>query len=185
MKSKICIKCGKEYSATLEYFYPDKRLKSKLRSRCKKCHQEYGQSEAGKHAHRKYYQRHSEQIKEQRKQYCQQHHIEIKKYQKKYYQTLNGYLRCVFRNIKRRCTNPKHRDYRCYGGRGIKCLFVSNEFVSYVINDLGITDINQIKGLQIDREDNNGHYEKGNIRFVTAKQNANNRRDNVHKNTQS
>jgi hypothetical protein len=72
----------------------------------------------------------------------------------------------MFSNVNSRCNNPRDISYKWYGGRGIKCKFKSvDEFVSYVVNNL-----------QIDRIDNNGHYERGNIRLTTAKENSNNRR---------
>ena len=40
-----------------------------------------------------------------------------------------------------------------------------NEFIEHILNDL-----------QIERIDNSGHYEKGNIKLTTAKEQANNRR---------
>lgn len=96
-----------------------------------------------------------------------------RKITKKYQHTLNGYLRQIFYHMNCRCNNPKHWNYKIYGGRGIKCLFESaDEFIDYVLNKLKIDP----RKLQIDRINNNGHYEKGNIRFVTAKVNANNRR---------
>ena len=89
--------------------------------------------------------------------------------------TINGHLRHIYNNIKTRCGNPIVHNYSRYGGRGIKNKFESaNEFVDYVVNNLKVNP----KGLQIDRIDNNGHYEKGNIRFVTCKENNNNRWNN-------
>lgn len=97
---------------------------------------------------------------------------------KKYQQTFIGNLRHRFRQMKERCNNPKDKDYKYYGGRSIKCLFKSaNEFVNHIINDLSYDTFEKIKGLQIDRIDNNGHYELGNVRFVTPKENCNNRRN--------
>ena len=91
--------------------------------------------------------------------------------------TLRGYLRITFYNCRRRCNNPKCKAYKYYGGRGIKCLFKSiDDFVDYVTNELSVKTLTQIKGLQIDRIDNDGHYEPGNIRFTTPKINNNNSR---------
>ena len=91
---------------------------------------------------------------------------------KKYLSTVNGQLHYVFYNIRRRCTVPNCREYKWYGNRGIKCLFESaDEFVDYVTNVLQVNP----RGLDCDRIDNDGNYEKGNIRFVTHKENCQNR----------
>lgn len=92
---------------------------------------------------------------------------------KRHYKTIKGHLIGVFSNIKRRITNPIDQN-KCY--KGIKNKFKSSdEFINYVVNVLKVDP----RGLQIDRIDNNGHYEKGNIRFITAKENCRNRRNNV------
>ena len=122
----------------------------------------YQQSPAGKlasqKARRNYRYQYPERIKEQRKQY---------------HNTFNGCLRTVYYGIKRRCTNSKDVGYKDYGGRGIQNKFESvDEFINYVTDILKIDP----RGLQIDRIDNNGHYEKGNIRFVTRSENCMNRR---------
>lgn len=78
-----------------------------------------------------------------------------------------------FVGIKQRCNNPKYKGYKNYGGRGIRCLFKSSdEFVNYIINELQIDP----RKLTIDRIDNDGNYERGNIRFVTQTENLKNRR---------
>ena len=129
--------------------------------KCKKIYQKnYQQTEKGKERQRK-----------SSTQYRQQHPEKIREYR----QTLVGHLRRMLQRMKQRCESPKHDSYKYYGGRGIKLKFTSDEFVDYVTNDMSIKDIKQIKGLQIDRINNNGHYERGNIRFVTAKANSNNR----------
>ena len=66
-----------------------------------------------------------------------------------------------------------HKDYKNYGGHGIKNKFKSTgEFVDYVINELQVDPC----GLQIDRINNDGNYERGSIRFVTCSENNRNRR---------
>lgn len=146
---KICTKCHKEYPATAEYFYRDNHLKNGLCSQCKFCKQKY--------IH----------------QYRLRHQQELQKYNHKYYRTINGYLRTVYKNINHRCNNSKNKRYKDYGGRGIKNKFASSqEFVDYVMFELKIDP----RGLQIDRINNDGHYELGNIQFVTAKENCNNKR---------
>lgn len=111
------------------------------------------------------------------RKYRQAHKIKAIEYDKEYRKTIKGYLHRRFQNVKNRCDNPNFPSYKYYGGRGIKCLFKSvSEFINYVINVLGYNTIEKLKGLQIDRIDNNSHYEPGNIRFVTPKENSNNRR---------
>ncbi len=87
--------------------------------------------------------------------------------------TIKGYLYGIFAGMKQRCTYRGHGSYHRYGGRGIKvCFKSSDEFVDYVISKLQVDP----RGLQIDRIDNDGNYESGNIRFVTRKENCKNRR---------
>lgn len=158
-----CSKCGKQklFSA----FYKDKRDKSGFTCWCKQCCKEYQQSNKGKQAfHRA------------NKKYCQTHKKQRNEYSRKYRKTLIGCLRDRFRAIKQRCNNPKATGYKYWGGRGIKCLFRNaDEFIDYIINNLGYNTLEKLKGLEIDRIDNNGHYEIENIRFITHKENNNNK----------
>lgn len=76
--------------------------------------------------------------------------------------------------MKKRCTNKKCRRYKDYGGRGIK---ICNEWVNdfKAFHDWATTH-GWESGLEIDRQNNDGHYEPGNCRFVTPKVNSQNRR---------
>lgn len=96
--------------------------------------------------------------------------------QKKYCHTLKGYLARLYNNINQRCHNTKQKSYENYGGRGIQNKFESvNEFINYIVDHLGYNRLEKIKGLQIDRINNNGNYEPGNIQFVTQTENLRNR----------
>ena len=76
--------------------------------------------------------------------------------------------------LKRRCTSPNDPHYKHYGGRGITCNFASRaEFILYVEQHLPHPDY---KGVEIDRIDNNGHYEPGNLHLATRTGNNRNRR---------
>ena len=68
-------------------------------------------------------------------------------------------LQWIYYDAKYRCTKPNHKRFKDYGGRGIQFLFKSFEDF---IEELGPRPI----GFEMDRIDNNGHYEKGNIRWV-------------------
>ena len=73
-----------------------------------------------------------------------------------------------------RCNNPQSGSYRNYGARGIECRFGSvAEAVEYILQHL---PHETYQGLDIDRRDNNGHYEPGNLRLVTRRENLANRR---------
>lgn len=71
-----------------------------------------------------------------------------------------------------RCNNPKNAAYRHYGGRGIEFRFSSyDEFLA----ELGRKPTPKHS---LDRINNNGHYEKGNVRWATWIEQSNNRRSN-------
>lgn len=86
-------------------------------------------------------------------------------------------LRATWHSMKQRCNNPKNKDFHNYGARGIK---VCNEweysfenFLKSIMNTLGSKP--SVK-YQLDRIDNNKHYEPGNVRWATAKEQARNKR---------
>jgi hypothetical protein len=81
--------------------------------------------------------------------------------------------------MKRRCYTPSHDSYPSYGGRGIK---VHEPWHVYPIFAKEIRETigeHPGKGFQLDRIDNNGNYEPGNVRWATAKENTRNRRSNT------
>ena len=77
-----------------------------------------------------------------------------------------------------RCHDPEHKDYSYYGARGItvhpRWRDSFEKFATELVAEIGPRP----EGHQMDRVDNSKGYRPGNIRFVTAKENANNRRDN-------
>lgn len=86
-------------------------------------------------------------------------------------------LYSVWHGMKVRCSNVRRENYPGYGGRGISvCDKWQKDFAEF---RLWAESSGYRKGLQIDRIDVNGNYEPSNCRWVTAKINGNNRRDNV------
>jgi hypothetical protein len=76
--------------------------------------------------------------------------------------------------MKDRCLNPKSANFARYGGRGIKVCERWMTFTNFLA-DMG----EQPTGKTLDRyPDNDGHYEPGNCRWTTRKQNSRNRSDN-------
>lgn len=86
----------------------------------------------------------------------------------------------TWNSIKQRCTNPKNRAYKNYGGRGIKICDRWMDVGKFII-DMYPT---HKEGLSIDRLDNNGDYTLENCRWATREQQNNNTRQNKIINTQ-
>ena len=76
----------------------------------------------------------------------------------------------AYRNARNRCTNPNHEHWRNYGGRGIEFRFTSfNHFLEHVGH-------RPTPSHSLDRINNEGHYEPGNIRWATPEQQYTNKR---------
>lgn len=76
-------------------------------------------------------------------------------------------------HAKGRCTNHKNKNWPDYGGRGIKFhkpwAASYKLFLEYVGRSPSATH-------SLDRINNNGNYEPGNVRWATPKEQANNQR---------
>jgi hypothetical protein len=76
-------------------------------------------------------------------------------------------------NMMRRCENEQHKGFRRYGGRGISVCPEwrgTAAFITWIESNLGPRP----EGMSLDRIDNDGNYEPGNVRWATrSEQNLN------------
>ena len=85
-------------------------------------------------------------------------------------------LRNVHSSMIQRCENPKRQQYSRYGGRGIK---VCEEWHNYEIFRKWALENGYRHPLKLDRIDNNGNYEPSNCRWISKKEQMNNRSSNT------
>lgn len=103
----------------------------------------------------------------------------LKRYGSGLPKTINKKLYGVWVNINQRCLNPKNKDYKYYGARGIK---VCDEWIADFENFYNWSISNgykENKHLSIDRIDVNGNYEPSNCKWIPLKEQSKNRRNNV------
>lgn len=80
----------------------------------------------------------------------------------------------IWKQMRYRCSRPNHAKFKDYGGRGIS---VCAEWVADFGAFLAYVGHRPTEGHSLDRYPNNdGNYEPGNVRWATATEQANNRR---------
>src|SRR3972149_9937333 len=81
-------------------------------------------------------------------------------------------LYTVWKAMKQRILNPKNKDYKDYGGRGITlCPEWANDYITFrnwALNN------GYAEGLQINRIWNDGNYEPNNCNWITILENNRN-----------
>src|SRR6266850_3206174 len=75
-------------------------------------------------------------------------------------------------HMKYRCTNPNAQNYHRYGGRGIQ---VCEQWMSSFISFLADVGHRPIKNLTLERINNDGNYEPGNVKWATQYEQTQNR----------
>jgi hypothetical protein len=77
----------------------------------------------------------------------------------------------IWAAMLQRCTNPRNKDWKLYGGRGIT---VCERWLSFsnFLADMG----EKPDGLSVDRINVDGNYEPDNCRWATAHEQAHNKR---------
>lgn len=90
----------------------------------------------------------------------------------------------VWSAMKARCNRPSHKDFKHYGGRGIRISKRWHTFKNFY-KDMG----DPPKGLTLERINNEKGYSKSNCKWVTRKEQIQNRRvskvcSNGHKRTE-
>ena len=83
----------------------------------------------------------------------------------------------IWLNMKDRCSNPNTPSYKDYGGRGI---YVCSEWAASFEAFFASVGHRPSKALSLDRINNNGPYEPGNVRWATWREQRLNARKPSH-----
>ena len=84
----------------------------------------------------------------------------------------------VWFEIKQRCLNHQNKHYKNYGGRGIKLFDEWKNFQPFYDFVSKLPNFGE-NGYSLDRINNNGNYEPGNVRWATQREQSNNTRKNI------
>ena len=113
------------------------------------------------------------------KGFCDKHYQRFKKYgdpniTTKYHGITKHPYYETWRNMKQRCSNKNRKDYKNYGGKGVKvCNKWKNDFQQFCL-DMGTRP----DGYLLDRIDYNGNYEPKNCRWVSVAKSSRNKSTN-------
>lgn len=81
----------------------------------------------------------------------------------------------VWKTMLDRCRNPRNKDFRHYGGQGVRVCERWQSFENFY------ADMGEPNGLTLDRVDCSGDYEPGNCRWATWSQQNRNKRAHAHR----
>lgn len=101
-----------------------------------------------------------------KKEYDRKRYLSLRdlvKIRTRHYTKLHPESQAIYQAIQR-CHNPNAQAYKWYGARGIKCFFTTGK---ELIDDIGKRP--SVKH-SLDRINNDGHYEQGNVRWATKKE---------------
>lgn len=77
-----------------------------------------------------------------------------------------------WKSMRQRCSNPNVSGYESYGGRGISVCEEWDDFYQFA-NDVGLPPTPEHS---LDRVNNDGNYEPGNVRWATPREQCLNQR---------
>lgn len=98
------------------------------------------------------------------------------KHQKHGYST--GGISKIYRRwyqMNERCRNPKHPDYKYYGGRGIRVCKRWQSSIKNFISDMGMPK----EGMTLERINNNRGYSKANCKWASRWVQSRNKRNSA------
>lgn len=88
----------------------------------------------------------------------------------------NEKIYSVWQGMRKRCFSKYNKNYEDYGGRGITvCDEWNNSFQSFYDYVSKLAHFGE-EGYSLDRINNDGNYEPGNVRWATQKEQVNNAR---------